>query len=186
MKTYTIIAGVNGTGKSSLTGVLKNRMTDLGTIIDVDKIAAANDGNNILAGRIAIRKINDCLKRGVCFTQETTLSGHRTAQTARRAREDGYYIRMYYVGLSSAEDSIERIANRVRKGGHSIPDSDVLRRYGSRIESLANILPYCDEATFFDNDNGFVEVAVYRNGEIVLYADAPQWIRDMANEINQN
>lgn len=185
MKTYTIIAGINGTGKSSLTGVLKNRMTDLGIIIDVDKIAAANNGNNVLAGRIAIRKINDCLERGVCFTQETTLSGHRAAQTARRARDDGYYIRMYYVGLNSAEDCIERIANRVRKGGHSIPDNDVFRRYENRIESLTHVLPYCDEATFFDNDNGFVEVAIYRNGEIVLHENAPQWIRDVAKEVNE-
>lgn len=184
MKIYTIIAGVNGTGKSSLTGVLKNQMTDLGIVIDVDKIAAANNQNNVLAGRIAITKINDCLKRGICFTQETTLSGHRTAQTARKARENGYYIRMFYVGLNSAEDSIERIANRVRKGGHAIADCDVWRRYNSRTESLVKVLPYCDEATFFDNDNGFVEVASYRNGEIILHENAPRWIRDMADTIN--
>ena len=54
MKTYTIIAGVNGAGKSSLTGVLRQEMNDLGVIVDVDKLAAANGGNNILAGRLAI------------------------------------------------------------------------------------------------------------------------------------
>ena len=44
MKTYTIIGGVNGTGKSSLTGVLKAQTNDLGRIIDVDKITAQNGG----------------------------------------------------------------------------------------------------------------------------------------------
>lgn len=86
MKTYTIIAGVNGAGKSSLTGVLRQEMNDLGVIVDVDKLAAANGGNNILAGRLAIERIRSCLKKGVCFTQETTLSGSLTAHTAAGRR----------------------------------------------------------------------------------------------------
>ncbi len=64
MKTYIIIAGVNGTGKSSLTGVLKNQLTDLGLIIDVDKLAEANNGDNIRAGRIAVQRIRIGISRG--------------------------------------------------------------------------------------------------------------------------
>lgn len=185
MKTYTIIAGVNGCGKSSLTGVLKDELTDLGIIIDVDKIAAQNSGNNILAGRAAVQRIKDCLTRGVCFTQETTLSGHLTAQTARQAREAGYFIRMYYIGLNTADESLSRIANRVRKGGHDIPAADVVRRFSDRTKSLAAVLPYCDEAVFYDNDNGFVAVADYRNGEILQRGEyQPSWIQLLASAIN--
>ena len=54
MKTYTIIGGVNGTGKSSLTGVLKTKKTDLCRIIDVDKITAQNGGSAIQGGKIAL------------------------------------------------------------------------------------------------------------------------------------
>ena len=110
MKTYTIIAGVNGSGKSSLTGVLRRETNDLGVVIDVDRLAAANGGNNILAGRLAVSRIRECLSRGVCFTQETTLSGALTARTARQARDLGYIVRMYYVGLDSAEESLLRKA----------------------------------------------------------------------------
>ncbi len=184
MKTYTIIAGVNGAGKSSLTGVLRNQMTDLGVIIDVDKLAAANGGDNLLAGRMAIERIQNCLTRGVCFTQETTLSGRMTAQTARKAREEGYYIRMYYVGLASAEESISRIANRVRRGGHDIPEETVRRRFAGRIKALTDVLPYCDEAVFYDNDNGFTAVAEYRNGEISPTACAPAWMLELAGAVN--
>ena len=99
MKTYTIIGGVNGTGKSSLTGVLKAETTDLGRIIDVDTITVSMGGNRLQGGKEAIARIEDCLKKGICFTQETTLSGRRTERTARRAREQGYYIRLYYVCL---------------------------------------------------------------------------------------
>lgn len=52
MKTYTIIGGVNGTGKSSLTGVLKTQTTDLGIVIDVDKISAQNGGSCLTAAEV--------------------------------------------------------------------------------------------------------------------------------------
>ena len=61
MKTYTIIGGVNGTGKSSLTGVLKAQLNDLGQIIDVDRITAQSGGNPIEGGKIALARIKECL-----------------------------------------------------------------------------------------------------------------------------
>ena len=57
MKIYTIVGGVNGVGKSSFTGVLKERTTDLGTIIDVDKITADLGGNALTGGKAALKKI---------------------------------------------------------------------------------------------------------------------------------
>ena len=89
MRTYTIIGGVNGVGKSSFTGVLKERCTDLGTIIDVDKITAELGGNALAGGKAALKKINECINKGVSFTQETTLSGRRTEATAREVIEKG-------------------------------------------------------------------------------------------------
>ena len=66
---------------------------------------------------------------------------------------------MFYVGLNSAEESVLRIANRVRKGGHDIPEEYVRLRYQNRMESLKRVLPLCDEVVFYDNENGFVKVA---------------------------
>lgn len=159
MKTYTIVAGVNGAGKSSLTGVLRTEITNLGKIVDVDKMIAKCGGDVIKGGKRSIELIDECLEKEVCFTQETTLSGHRILATIKKAIEKGYYILLYYVGLNSVEESLVRIENRVKKGGHNIPDSDVKRRFGKRFEDLAAILQYCDEATFYDNENGFVAVA---------------------------
>ena len=59
MKCYTIIGGVNGTGKSSLTGVLKTQTTDLGVIIDVDRITAEAGVSAIKGGRIALERSSD-------------------------------------------------------------------------------------------------------------------------------
>ena len=131
MKTYTIIGGVNGTGKSSLTGVLKTQLTDLGQIIDVDKITAQNGGSAILGGKIALERIRECLDKGLSFT-------------------------------------------------HDIREEDVLRRFAGRWEAVAKVLPYCDEAHFFDNYNGFAEVAEYVNGELIVKGSKlPAWVEEL-------
>lgn len=186
MRTYTIIGGVNGTGKSSLAGVLRTQTTDLGQIIDVDKITATGGLSPIEGGKLALQRILECLEKGVSFTQETTLSGKRTETTAAQAKRLGYIIRLYYVGLDTLEECKERIANRVRHGGHDIPAEVVERRFESRWEALARVLPYCDEARFFDNDNGFVEVAEYINGELILKGwHRPAWVQELANYLSQ-
>lgn len=180
MRTYTIIGGVNGVGKSSFTGVLKERCTDLGTIIDVDKITAELGGNALAGGKAALKKINECISRGVSFTQETTMSGRRTEATAQTVAEKGYRVRLYYIGLDSAAESISRIANRVKRGGHNIPAPDVERRFAGRWEAVSKVLPYCDEAEFYDNDNGFVLVAEYRNGELRTVGNLiPGWLKEL-------
>lgn len=144
MKIYTIIAGVDGVGKSSLFGILSREVKNLGR------------------------------------TFITTLSGHRILNTVKRAMEKDYYIRLYYVGLNTVEESLVRIQNRVKEGGHNIPDADVKRRFNKRFEDLTTILQYCDEATFYDNENGFVAVAEYKNGEILQIGNLkPEWLNEL-------
>lgn len=179
MKMYTIIGGVNGVGKSSFTGVLKEQRTDLGIIIDVDKITAELGGDALAGGRIAVQKIRDCLKKGISFTQETTLSGRKTEATAKEAMDAGYHVRLFYIALDSAEESRQRIRNRVRRGGHNIPDDVVARRFEGRWEAVRKVLPYCNEAEFYDNDNGFAKAAEYKNGEVRPVGEyMPKWLAE--------
>lgn len=187
MKKYTIIAGVNGVGKSSFTGVLSELLNDLGQIIDTDSITAKMNGNKIQGGKEAIQRINNNLNKGISFTQETTLSGTRTLKTIRTAIEQDYYIRLYYIGVSSAEESIKRIKNRVEKGGHDIPSEDVQRRYNKRFEDLVTILPYCNEVHFYDNENGFTEKAEYKNGELIIKSTIiPKWLDELKHYLQNN
>lgn len=184
MKTYTIVAGVNGCGKSSLTGVLRTEIDNLGKIIDVDKITLACGGNAIEGAKQAISIIDDCLEKEICFTQETTLSGRKTLNTVKRAIAKDYYIRLYYVGLDTKEESLLRIENRVKKGGHNIDVETVTKRFDKRFEDLLTVLPYCNEATFYDNDNGFVTVAKYKNGELQpIGKNSPKWLKELTEKI---
>lgn len=190
MKRFTIIGGVNGVGKSSLYGALDGEISDLGIIIDADKITKQFGGDKIKGAREAVRLIDNCLQNGENFTQETTLSGKKTLKTITSAREKGYRIRLYYIAVSSAEESLSRIQNRVRKGGHDIPREYVIRRFENRFEDLLKVLSQLsqnrDEAVFFDNENGFVRVAEFKNGKFTLTGrSTPDWILDL-KEILEN
>lgn len=179
MKTFTILGGLDGCGKSSLAGILRAERTDLGCVIDCD-LLTARLGSPLAGGRAAVAKVEQCLQQGASFTQETTPSGVRTVHTARRAKEAGYHIRLYYVGLETVEESLSRIANRVKKGGHAIPPQDVARRFSTRFSALLPLLPYCDEASFYDNDNGFALVAEYRNGTFFPFShSSPTWVKEL-------
>lgn len=184
MNNYVIVAGADGTGKSSLRGVLEGQNVLLGHIIDADAIAKENNFDNIKAGKKAIEEINYCLENNLSFTQETTLAGYRTVRTIKQARKQGYYITMYYVGLSSMEESIDRITNRVRKGGRNIPIDDVKRRYEKRISSLSRVIPLCDEVIFYDNENGFIKVAEIKNNKFLYFNGyKPKWIVEYKNAL---
>lgn len=187
MKKYTIIGGVNGVGKSSLYGALGGESGDFGVVIDVDKITAQLGGDRLKGGEAAVRLINGCLERGESFTQETTLSGKKTLKTILQAREKEYKIRLYYIAVSSARESLLRIENRVRKGGHDIPTKDVLKRFESRTDDLMRVLPYCDEAYFFDNENGFVRAARYSSGRMELIGGyIPEWLLTLKESLENN
>lgn len=180
MRTYTIIGGVNGVGKSSFTGVLKECCEDLGQIIDVDKITAELGAGPLAGGKAALTRIESCIEKKVSFAQETTLSGYRTETTAKKVKDLGYAVRLFYIGLDSIDESLVRIQNRVKRGGHNIPTEDVERRFQGRWEAVSKVLPYCDVAEFYDNDNGFIKVAEYRNGELrKVGKHSPKWLSEL-------
>ena len=94
-------------------------------------------------------------------------------------------IKKYYIGLDSAAENIARIENRVRRGGHNIPDDKVQFRFAGRWEAVAKILPLCDEAEFYDNNNGFEKVADFCNGNLrVIRRNPPQWINELEDYLN--
>ena len=180
INTYVIIAGVNGTGKSSFRGVLDGQGANLGHIIDPDEIAKKNNGNNFLAGKAAVNEIRNCLSKNITFTQETTLSGKTVLSTVKQARKQGYYVILYYIGLNSSEE-------RVKKGGHYIQSDAVKRRFSKRFEALKVILDYCDEVVFYDNENGFAKVAEIKNNTFRYVNDyCPEWIKEFEKKCVQN
>ena len=73
-----------------------------------------------------------------------------------------------------------------QEGGHNIDADAVTKRFSKRFEDLLAVLPYCDEATFYDNDNGFRTVAKYKNGELQpIGSNPPLWLQEFIKKFNQ-
>lgn len=171
MNEFTIVAGAVGVGKSSFIGALASFKNSLGEIIA--------DGD-----KTAVHLIQSCLDDGADFTLESTLPGENTLAVIKTATEKGYRITLYYIAVSSAEECLHRISNCVRKGGKNVPAKEVMRSYLHRFDDLPLILPYCDSARFYDNENGFRYVAECRNGEII-HADNryPDWLKELNEKL---
>ena len=117
---------------------------------------------------------------------ETTLDENWIECFFQHVRAKGYTVRLCYIGLNSAEESVKRIQNRVAMGGHNIDQADVNRRFAKRFDDLAKILPYSDEAVFYDNQSGFTAVGEYANGRIIEKGEkTPDWLSALANKVNR-
>ena len=175
-KLFTIVAGVNGVGKSTYIARLSENPNTLGYIIDPDQLAVKY-GNIIAGGRKALQEIDSCIRDGISFTEETTLSGKHIADTILKAKSSGYAVNMIYIALNSAEESISRVAERVRKGGHYIPDDIIRRRFNTRFDALQRVLHSCDYAGFYDNAYDYELIAEYSNKSIRKIVDEyPAWM----------
>ena len=172
MKNFTIIAGVSGVGKTSMMGVLRAEHTDLG------KILCEEDASEEVA--------RDIISNGHDFSLETALYGGMAKHICLQAKEAGYNIRMYYIGLDTLNESLFRIRNRVERGGCDVSAKDVESQFAHRFEDVLEILPYCDEAKLFDNYNGFALVAEYRNGEILPVGTyRPAWLSQLLEKFQK-
>ncbi|OCR87725.1 hypothetical protein CFT12S00416_07815 [Campylobacter fetus subsp. testudinum] len=156
MKTLYIFAGVNGAGKSTF---YVNQIANddfYGARINSDEIVKElgdwkNPKDQNRAGKIALNLRKSYVKRGIDFNLETTLSGHGIVKFIDEAKQAGYYIVLYYVGLESVELSKQRVAIRTAKNGHTIANDVLERRYNQSFNNLVKIAPICDKIYFYDN-----------------------------------
>lgn len=180
MKRYILFAGCNGVGKSTLyqTNDLFRNMPR----VNMDEIVREfgswkNAADTFKAGKIAVRKITEYFEEGASFNHEVTLCGNSVWSNIIRARKLGYQIEMYYVGVDSVDIAKARIASRVLKGGHGIPDADVERRFSESIRNLPKAIELCDIVEVYDNSDSFERIARYERGKCVLKIDAcPSWL----------
>ena len=96
------------------------------------------------------------------------------------AKSLNYKIELHYVGVASVDIAKERIAYRVSKGGHGIPDADVERRYTESFNRLKELVGVCDLVVLYDNTESFNRFAIYQEGELCNLADSrPEWYNEL-------
>ena len=156
----TLFAGINGSGKSTLYTLQQIKYNiDIGERICPDEILVENKGNwkdyhdVYESGRLAIKKIDKCLKNRESFNWEFTLISNYALKVIKRAREAGYQIKLNFILVDDVNVSLQRIANRVKSGGHGIPEDVVRSRFDRQLINMEHALPMIDMSVFYDNDN---------------------------------
>lgn len=181
MARYTIFAGVNGAGKTSIYRSIyyeKNKFEKrINTDEMVSRIGSWKDDNlQIKCAREAIKLINYYIKNNISFNQETTLSGKSIVRNIKKAKEKGFYIVMNYIGVDNPGIAKDRVKFRVLKGGHGIPDDAIERRYYESLENLKELISVSDEINIYDNTNKFCYICSICNGTIRWKRDViPKW-----------
>ncbi|RMD04173.1 ATPase [Clostridium autoethanogenum] len=183
MATYTIFAGVNGAGKTSIYKSVYYQRNKNEERINTDEMVARigswKDNNlQIKCAREAVKLINYYIENNISFNQETTLSGKSIVRNIKKAKEKGFYVVMNFIGVNSPKIAKERVKIRVLKGGHGIADDAVERRYYESLENLRTLLCICDEMNIYDNTKQIEEIAYLVNGAIKWKSEnMPKWIR---------
>jgi predicted ABC-type ATPase len=136
MKKIIIVAGPNGAGKTTFARSFLPLEAQCLQFINADLIAAglspfAPEAAAIQAGRLMLGKIRECFRRGENFAFETTLSGLGYLRSIREWRNAGYWVSLWFLALPTAEAAAVRVAERVRQGGHGIPEDVIRRRFAA-------------------------------------------------------
>jgi predicted ABC-type ATPase len=152
-----ILAGPNGAGKTTASTYLLRDALRIGAFVNADTIAAglsgfAPESVAFEAGRMMLKRINSLVEQQATFAFETTLSSKTFANLISRAHERSYETELIYLALPSAEVAIERVAARVKAGGHNIPTNVITRRFYRSLSNLFELyIPLVNRWRIFDN-----------------------------------
>lgn len=186
-KVFTVIAGINGAGKTSLYRVLKET-EDLGQRVNIDELALEKGDwrdprAQIYAGRTAMTMISQYINDGVSFHLETTLPGAAIIRQINEAKAHGFTITLYFVGVDSVRVALDRVHLRMANGGHGIADEFIIKRFNQLNTNLRKILPLCDNAILFDNTSKFRQIAILEDKRLIdCDSGLPYWFIDLIDE----
>jgi len=172
-----IIAEPNGSGKTTFVRKFLPYYADCLNFVNADLIASGLSPFSpeiaaIKAGKIMLEQINDYGKKGSDFAFETTLSGKTYIKLLNDLKKKGYKIHLYFLWVREVELSIERVAERVRMGGHDVPLHVIRRRFSRGLPNLFNVYrPLLDSWIMFDNSTDEPRIIAHEKDGILTVVD---------------
>ena len=154
-----VIAGPNGAGKTTLAPFLLRDELRVLEYVNADPIAHGLAGFDparvaLQAGRVMLNRLHDLAEERKTFAFETTLSAKHYAGWIKKLRHDGYCFQLMFLWLRSADLAVQRVRERVKAGGHHVPEPVVRRRYAAGLRNFVKLYqPLADTWAVYDNSN---------------------------------
>ena len=184
-----VIAGPNGSGKTTITSkILRHEWLENAVYINPDQVAQDKfgDWNSPEAVMQAVQyceqQREQCVQDGQSLVFETVLSSDSKVDFIRRAKEAGYFIRLFFVSTRHPSINAARIAQRVMEGGHDVPITKVISRYYKSILNCKRCSALADRVYIYDNSIDDADARLMfrmTNGQLFKQYtdDIPEWAK---------
>ncbi len=164
-----IIAGPNGAGKTTFARSFLPKEAHVLRFINADLIAAglspfAPEQMAVKAGRLMLQEVKEAVAKRESFAIETTLSGSAYLKHIREWQALGYEVSLFFLQLSSVELAIGRVAQRVKQGGHHIPEAVIRRRYQAGLDNFPIYAKLVNDWSLFNNDDSIPQLIAHNGG----------------------
>jgi predicted ABC-type ATPase len=153
-----VIAGPNGSGKTTITVRLRHEHWSEGVeYINPDAIARDRFGDwnaptaVLDAARWAEARREELLASGGGIAFETVFSAPDKVEFLARARDAGFFVRLFFIGTRDPRINAARVANRVMEGGHTVPIEKILSRFERSLANLPVAIRIAHRVYIFDN-----------------------------------
>lgn len=191
MPHVVVVAGPNGSGKTTTAPVLLRDTLGMVEFVNADLIAAgispfSPENASIQAGRIMLSRIKELSRTRADFGIETTLASRTYALLLSRLRnESDYKVFLIFLWVSSPEVAIARVARRVTLGGHHVPADVIERRYHRGLQNFLHLYsPLADQWQLYDNTLSYApKIVAYGSAESIEVKRPRIWAKIAGGKI---
>lgn len=177
-----VFAGANGSGKTT---VVQNLLKTLKCpYYNADDIKATSQLDDLGAAKLAESLREVSLLNNGSFAFETVLSTDRNLNLLRRAKEKGYFIRVFYVITKDPSINVARVAKRVLKGGHDVPKDKIISRYYKTLSLMPDVIDVSDICYIYDNSAQDKMVRIFKKRKTeFFYHETDYWTVEKIKEL---
>jgi predicted ABC-type ATPase len=176
-----ILGGINGAGKTSSSEAILRFGMRIPIFVNADTIARGLNGFNpeseaVRAGRIMLEHLRYLAAQRKSFAFETTLAARTYADWLAELKQQGYSVHLLYYWLERPELAIERVADRVRSGGHDIPEDTIRRRYSRSVRNFLELYrPVVNTWQVYDNTGEDGQLIAFNNSFFDTILHQERW-----------
>jgi predicted ABC-type ATPase len=187
-----LIAGINGTGKSTFFHRhIASKITGV-EFVNADEMEKKRWPDEIgkhsyKAQKLAVDRREELLKEGKSFATETVFSHPSKLDLIKNAQAMGFEVRFIFINLRNTQLAIDRVARRVRAGGHDVPEEKIKSRHPKTLDNAKEAISLADYSVVYDNsalNSQHKLVMQLEKGRVVrLKENVPAWARDTFKDV---